>query len=149
LAKNSESLSPYHVSVNKSVALVLSFLLVGLTCGVIGELLGFLRGFRRAGHPSAESMANSVFRAAQEGRFDAITTDKLASQEVVDSHRESNGTKGAIKSWRVLGSHSGPVGLPVVVRVEVQRRQREEESLIIHSPFRFHQHGGRIPVAGG
>ncbi len=123
-----------------ATAAVGGFLLFGLACGLVGQVLGSFQGFQKAGHRSAEAMANSVYRAAQSGTLDSVVTDKLSTEVVIDSLREFDKERGPVRSWRVLKSFSTPIGLPMFVNLEVQRKQASYETLVIHSPFRFHDH---------
>jgi hypothetical protein len=136
------------VSKGAAIATIVGFLLFGLACGILGSCYGDYGGRAKTGRRAAERLANAVYRAAKNGDFESIAADKLVTEEVAASLKKFHQEKGAVKGWRVLDCYVTPLGVPIVVSIEVQRSKTEEESLVIHSSsLRFDDHGGKIPVA--
>jgi hypothetical protein len=130
----------YHVFMAKKFAWIGLIVLLTLGAGFLGEILGFFRGVSRVGTHAAEAMANAVYRDAIQGRYEDIVTDKLAVSDVAESLRKAQRDRGPIRRWKVVRSRSNMLGIPILVEVEVERHKTQLELLIIHAPFRFHDH---------
>lgn len=130
----------------KTIGLICLLLSVAVVSGLIGQQIGFFRGAQRIAKPSAEAMANAVFHLASRREFSAIVSDKLGSEAIVDGLKKADAELGVVRSWKVMQVQPTPILLPVIVEIEVERREKGKEFLVIHSPFRFHDYWPAKPA---
>lgn len=123
----------------KVVVAIACALILG-TCGYVGSIWGSVQRDISNKEQVTPILANVLYRLAKENKLDQIQTDGLASNEVVDSLRKAEYSHGPIQNWKVVEVEPRPIGLPVLVVVEVQRRKKSFEVLFIQHKHFFQSH---------
>ncbi len=130
----------------RTIGLVCLFLLVAVIAGIVGQQIGFFQGAQRIGKPSAEAMANAVYRLASRREFAAIVSDGLGVEAIAEALKKADAESGAVRAWKVVQVQPTPILLPTIVEIEVKRNSTGREFLVIHSPFRFHDYWPADPA---
>lgn len=82
-------------------------------------------------------VTNTIYSYAQDGKYDALVRQKLATPSVVASLKASVTNAGPIVGFEVVEVFVGPLGLPATVTVLVERETGTyTETVMFNSLFK-------------